>query len=136
MTFSPIQVAIAAWIKEALEQSDHIEWHKGLCGHVYSYVSDKGIVGGLSPDFVRYLEIFYDAVYSWKDYSGNPCYPIWLKTHKGSAATQLTLFSQKKLAKLCRLIMKRSVDNCRNILWSHSRRNTMSEQLSSMHKRG
>lgn len=96
MTFSPVQVAIAIYIKEALEQADHIEWHKGLCSHVYSYVSDKGIVGGLSPDFVRYLEIFYDAIYSWKDYSGNPCYPIWLKTYKGSAATQFDLVFAKE----------------------------------------
>ena len=96
MTFLPVQKTIAIYIKEALEQSDHIEWHKGLCGHVYQYVSSKGIVQGLSADFVRYVEIFYDAVYSWKDYSGNPCYPIWLKTHKGSAATQFDLVFAKE----------------------------------------
>ena len=59
MTFSPTQIAIAIYIKEALEQADHIEWHKGLCGHVYSYVSDKGIVGGLSP---RRCKIFGDLL--------------------------------------------------------------------------
>ena len=96
MTFSPVQIAIAIYIKEALEQADHIEWHKGLCSHVYRYVSSKGIVQDLSADFVRYVEIFYDAVYSWKDYSGNPCYPIWLKTHKGSAATQFDLVFAKE----------------------------------------
>ena len=96
MTFSPIQIAIAIHIKEALEQADHIEWHKGLCGHVYSYVVSKGVVGAIGPDFVRYLEIFHDAIYSWKEYSGNPCYPIWLKTLKGSPATQFDLVFGKE----------------------------------------
>lgn len=58
MTFSPIQIAIAIYIKEALEQADHIEWHKGLCSHVYSYVSAKGIVGGLS----RLCKVFGDLL--------------------------------------------------------------------------
>lgn len=96
MAFSPTQIAIAACIKEALEQADHIEWHKGLCSHVYSYVVSKGVVGAFGPDFVRYLEIFLDAIYSWKNYSGNPCYPIWLKTHKGSASTQFDLVFAKE----------------------------------------
>ena len=67
------------------------------CAATFTATCQTKVSSGVSPpDVVRYLEIFYDAVYSWKDYSGNPCYPIWLKTHKGSPATQFDLVFAKE----------------------------------------
>lgn len=88
MDFSANQIAIAIFIKEALSQTDSIEWNKGLCHYVHSYIEKNEPVLVASQNYIRFLEIFHDAVYSWKDYSGNPCYPIWLKSHNGTPRLQ------------------------------------------------
>ncbi len=88
MTASPTQIAIAIFIKEALQKTEEFEWHKGLCFYVHKYVESKGKELMTGCFYIRYMEILHDAIYSWKDYSGNPCYPIWLKSYKGTPHSQ------------------------------------------------
>lgn len=88
MSFSAIQVACAIKIVESLREGAPIEWHKGLCSYIETFVkfSEPGLLQG--THYLRFVEVLHDAVFSWKDYSGNPCYPVWLKTHKGTPHSQ------------------------------------------------
>ena len=91
MVFSAVQIACAINIVGALDAEAPIEWHKGLCCYIEKRVKicDPVLVAG--TNYLRFLEVLHDAVFSWKDYSGNPCYPIWLKTHKGTPHAQWDL---------------------------------------------
>ena len=88
MEFTAIQVACAIEIVEALRETSRIEWHKGLCSYIETFVkcSEPGLLQG--THYLRFVEVLHDAIFSWKDYSGNPCYPVWLKTHKGTPHSQ------------------------------------------------
>lgn len=88
MRFHAVQIACAIKIVESLGETARVEWHKGLCSYIETFVktSEPGLLQG--THYLRFFEVLHDAVFSWKGYSGNPCYPIWLKTHKGTPSTQ------------------------------------------------
>lgn len=88
MSFSPIQVACANEIVESLSEESLIEWHKGLCSYIEQQVRLRDPVLLAGTNYLRFVEVLHDAVFSWGDYSGNPCYPVWLKTHKGTPHSQ------------------------------------------------
>ena len=100
MSFSAIQVACAIKIVESLRETSRIEWNKGLCSYIETFVkcSEPELLQG--THYLRFVEVLHDAIFSWKDYSGNPCYPVWLKTHKGSAATQFDLVFAKEASQV------------------------------------